>query len=116
MPGLLGPQQQYPLLKSQECPALKNLTALLSRATRTTYSNSDWLKTVFDLLLPDSNLSKVPFAAISAGYDQLAFQNTHYLRIDPVYLRIDMDSALMLARSEERRVGKECRSRWSPYH
>ena len=23
---------------------------------------------------------------------------------------------LILARSEERRVGKECRSRWSPYH
>ena len=25
-------------------------------------------------------------------------------------------SAKMLTRSEERRVGKECRSRWSPYH
>src|SRR5574343_918774 len=25
-------------------------------------------------------------------------------------------SQLFLARSEERRVGKECRSRWSPYH
>src|SRR3989441_7246673 len=24
--------------------------------------------------------------------------------------------AIALARSEERRVGKECRSRWSPYH
>src|SRR2546422_8604219 len=24
--------------------------------------------------------------------------------------------ALLLPRSEERRVGKECRSRWSPYH
>ena len=24
--------------------------------------------------------------------------------------------ALALLRSEERRVGKECRSRWSPYH
>src|SRR5256885_4783420 len=24
--------------------------------------------------------------------------------------------ALALSRSEERRVGKECRSRWSPYH
>src|SRR3712207_6989284 len=24
--------------------------------------------------------------------------------------------ALALGRSEERRVGKECRSRWSPYH
>ena len=22
----------------------------------------------------------------------------------------------LIARSEERRVGKECRSRWSPYH
>ena len=25
-------------------------------------------------------------------------------------------STSYLARSEERRVGKECRSRWSPYH
>ena len=25
-------------------------------------------------------------------------------------------SAIGAARSEERRVGKECRSRWSPYH
>src|SRR3989441_10859741 len=25
-------------------------------------------------------------------------------------------SAFVYARSEERRVGKECRSRWSPYH
>ena len=31
---------------------------------------------------------------------------------------IDQEEALKLydARSEERRVGKECRSRWSPYH
>ena len=30
---------------------------------------------------------------------------------------IRFDFALRLAnRSEERRVGKECRSRWSPYH
>ena len=26
------------------------------------------------------------------------------------------DVALKMKRSEERRVGKECRSRWSPYH
>ena len=25
-------------------------------------------------------------------------------------------SPALVARSEERRVGKECRSRWSPYH
>ena len=29
-------------------------------------------------------------------------------------LRIALEEAL--TRSEERRVGKECRSRWSPYH
>ena len=28
----------------------------------------------------------------------------------------DRDEARQLVRSEERRVGKECRSRWSPYH
>ena len=28
----------------------------------------------------------------------------------------DADSTNVLSRSEERRVGKECRSRWSPYH
>ena len=26
------------------------------------------------------------------------------------------DELMITARSEERRVGKECRSRWSPYH
>ena len=26
------------------------------------------------------------------------------------------DTEKMAGRSEERRVGKECRSRWSPYH
>ena len=25
-------------------------------------------------------------------------------------------AAMLVMRSEERRVGKECRSRWSPYH
>ena len=28
----------------------------------------------------------------------------------------DPKEATLLLRSEERRVGKECRSRWSPYH
>ena len=29
---------------------------------------------------------------------------------------LDIDRFLVITRSEERRVGKECRSRWSPYH
>ena len=30
--------------------------------------------------------------------------------------RVVLDVSVTLLRSEERRVGKECRSRWSPYH
>ena len=33
-----------------------------------------------------------------------------------VDLTYDFDSTTIYWRSEERRVGKECRSRWSPYH
>ena len=29
---------------------------------------------------------------------------------------VPQDIIMETARSEERRVGKECRSRWSPYH
>ena len=28
----------------------------------------------------------------------------------------DLEDRMVEFRSEERRVGKECRSRWSPYH
>ena len=31
-------------------------------------------------------------------------------------ITIDLKDKSSMARSEERRVGKECRSRWSPYH
>ena len=40
-------------------------------------------------------------------------------QIKLVYDIFDTNEALeakLLTRSEERRVGKECRSRWSPYH
>src|SRR5256885_16718793 len=34
----------------------------------------------------------------------------------PLISAVDRACAALPARSEERRVGKECRSRWSPYH
>ena len=39
------------------------------------------------------------------------------LRIALTKGRLEKDTiGLLESRSEERRVGKECRSRWSPYH
>ena len=46
-------------------------------------------------------------AAVAGGFTQVCcMPNTN-----PVN-----DNAVVTTRSEERRVGKECRSRWSPYH
>src|SRR2546430_5247891 len=41
--------------------------------------------------------------------------NACNIRPDKDVFRL-LASAFRRARSEERRVGKECRSRWSPYH
>ena len=38
------------------------------------------------------------------------------IRQDPYFNALQVKFAYAVTRSEERRVGKECRSRWSPYH
>src|SRR5258708_8103241 len=38
------------------------------------------------------------------------------LRMWTEYWHLPLGLLLLCVRSEERRVGKECRSRWSPYH
>ena len=40
-------------------------------------------------------------------------ENRHILVVEDEYF---LAAELGQERSEERRVGKECRSRWSPYH
>ena len=50
-------------------------------------------------------------AALYAIYDPLHIQNS----MNGVYGAIT-EACADYMRSEERRVGKECRSRWSPYH
>src|SRR5256885_2082992 len=51
------------------------------------------------------HLGRTPIIVVSA-----------HLRIDPQAVLQMGVSAILPKRSEERRVGKECRSRWSPYH
>ena len=43
-------------------------------------------------------------------------QNEHPQTIALILSYLSPEQATLLLRSEERRVGKECRSRWSPYH
>ena len=44
------------------------------------------------------------------------FLKTESFEHNGVTVTLSELSALQRIRSEERRVGKECRSRWSPYH
>ena len=54
--------------------------------------------------------------AVGALADSAAVNDPGTLPIvnDPITLTIGLEQSAV--RSEERRVGKECRSRWSPYH
>src|SRR5688572_33382500 len=49
-------------------------------------------------------------------YPRLPPPKSSYLQADQVTTLPVGGSMNAAARSEERRVGKECRSRWSPYH
>ena len=51
-----------------------------------------------------------PRDAIAAG---IGMVHQHFMLVDTFTV---LENLILGARSEERRVGKECRSRWSPYH
>ena len=52
------------------------------------------------------------------GIHQKVFDNGKVPHIPPVFrvFLFPFGAGIAKPRSEERRVGKECRSRWSPYH
>ena len=51
-------------------------------------------------------------AEVSRGWDEPNARDMGRMTSQPKA----MGEMYILNRSEERRVGKECRSRWSPYH
>ena len=67
----------------------------------------------------DSRLTQELMEQTQAMNEQLRDTVVHYLKQynqDKGYQIIFSNTAGSVLRSEERRVGKECRSRWSPYH
>ena len=61
------------------------------------------------LAVLDDQSSEEQFIDVYNTYKRLVY-HTAYKIMGDSYLAEDV------LRSEERRVGKECRSRWSPYH
>src|SRR5258705_9676169 len=89
-----------------------------SSRRRHTRCLSDWSS---DVCSSDLNLSSVIvscpkrsiviFTSLFLSWNDLFVTNCFLLNIEKPRLFISYT-----CRSEERRVGKECRSRWSPYH
>ena len=72
-----------------------------------------------------SQAQKIPFLNLFSAWrpgEELAALAGGYLVTGAVIdkaarsIRAKVECPRMPERSEERRVGKECRSRWSPYH
>ena len=54
--------------------------------------------------------------AVAPGFVDLHSHSDYTLLVDPRATSAIHQGVTLEVRSEERRVGKECRSRWSPYH
>ena len=66
-------------------------------------------KPTSQLLIFLSNLQQLPPDSLQSVIDG-------FWRFPKDYGNLLVIVAVKVERSEERRVGKECRSRWSPYH
>ena len=64
--------------------------------------------------LPESTTTPKSCASVAEG-SLYGSGMIEFLR-SPPGTSISLNSPGLRGRSEERRVGKECRSRWSPYH
>src|SRR3712207_7117937 len=88
-----------------------------SRRRHTRYWR-DWSSDVCSSDLNADTVKAVQPVAAPLVEDQAQAAATDQSQASSVLAPVTTDSSLERpeARSEERRVGKECRSRWSPYH
>ena len=79
----------------------------------------DWIPSIgvrYNVGVDGISLPFLPLAALLFGAVLLASWNAVHVLPRLYYSLLLLLEAATLGRSEERRVGKECRSRWSPYH
>ena len=86
-----------------------------SSRRRHTRCLSDWSSDVCssDLVIPAVNFEFRPINKEVVTKKWLQQLHYDYMKLSIIFFCRKM---MCLRRSEERRVGKECRSRWSPYH
>ena len=71
-------------------------------------------KTFYNEILTEHNLH--PYHKHKLEDANLVLEGVNPSCGDDIFLELKVEDGVVVDRSEERRVGKECRSRWSPYH
>ena len=79
-------------------------TIMLGLIDANTVIDFEYISLVFDFEGPDPAKDRQVISY--SGFNDTFWSESEYLTLSPS----------SFTRSEERRVGKECRSRWSPYH
>ena len=70
-------------------------------------------------LAEQKGVRTIAFPSISTGAYGFPMERAARIAVTEIKTFLERNSSMekvVLVRSEERRVGKECRSRWSPYH
>src|SRR5688572_32110117 len=104
-----------------ECLAVVLLFFFFSSRRRHTRFDCDWSSDVCSSDLADEATNGVQIRVLIADDQALFARMLEALLADDEEVEVvgyakNGAEAVELARSEERRVGKECRSRWSPDH
>ena len=115
-----------PRYPSAACPSVPSLTSAFSSPgsslTRIVCTVSESSILVMPNAFLPASLRDAPtrWVSVPSRMMKRSWKDSVRLTVSSGYwaLKVSMSLAVSLARSrsEERRVGKECRSRWSPYH
>src|SRR3712207_8144426 len=116
---------RYEKARTDEIEGVESLTGWLVRdipeSPEPTIIHNDYK--LNNLVLDPEDLTRVravldwEMATVGDPLFDLAVSLSYWVEPgDPDELKAVMPSVTATPRSEERRVGKECRSRWSPYH
>ena len=103
------------LLYAMDLTVLNLAVPHLSADLRPSSTQLLWIVDIYGFLLAGS-LITMGTLGDRIGRRRLLLIGAAAFGICSVLAAWSTSAEMLIARSEERRVGKECRSRWSPYH
>ena len=100
-------------------PSIETVVGTLSGGNQQKVVISKWIATSPKVFIMDTPTVGIDIGSKAEIYEQIhkfADEGMAIILISDEIQEVMANCNRVLVRSEERRVGKECRSRWSPYH